>query len=1034
MLPLPKHCRYVVNSRRLKFARQVSIILTWTLIVGGSRGHSQTNGPVAPLRDYTSMVAHWADYADPDYLPFVAAARPELVQFGFYGAHFWSLAHTPHGAGYPAHFPVVGHQECARWFRDHNVALHREGTKVIGHFNVKFLVGDPTSDVGPRGFFDFYENHWDVSLLGPKPVADPRELLEVDRDGKPISNQSYSIGGMREYWACLNNPAWREVLKAWVRFGIAQDVDGFIVNYFYRHDCHCSHCVAGFRSYLGDRFTADELRKRFNIDDINTVYFDEIGAWHDPKQSNELKRESLRFSQIANKAAFDEVFVDYGRSLKADLIVAQWNHLGDFDQISGDERCMLPSELWAANEDYLWYSTGDAANKTRLADGVFGEATLQARYIRHASGGKPFTLGKYEHVRVRTAIAELIANGGMPMGFYANFKDVDARRELIQYYQFLHRYDTIYRNDQSHAETALVFPRSRVHAGDVEAVQKFKSIGRRLLDAHLLFDVIPDDAVPVTDTSKYQRLYSFNDEATEIDLSLKNGYSRFDAPQSVRVSASQISGCAERVYHFVNYNRVEPADGTGGGQGAKDEQPIAVKPFHVDLRLLPHEIVRRVEFLTPEQELPIEVEFTQLNGRVAAQVPTFLVYGALRLKLDESSRNSGQSLLRKKKVAAIVTEYRHNSHADIILSRLLQTDTLDGQGRESPLELVSLYVDQHPPSDTSRMLAASHRFRLSPSITDALTLGGDRLAVDGVLLIAEHGDYPRSPTGNIMYPKRRFWDETLQVFDRSRLVVPVFIDKHLSDNWRDAKHIYDTAAARRIPLMAGSSVPGTWRRPAADVKKNQPLREIVMLTYHTTDAYGFHALEAAQALAEQRANGETGVRSVRATTGAAFWKALEENELDRELITAAWERLSSPRIGVERLKEVVAEPVWYEVLYNDGLRLNLLELNGAVNEWASAWRYADGSYAATLNWTQEGRPGMHFTLLLRAIEQMIVSGQPTWNAERTLLTSGTLDALLQSRTQGDQVIATPYLDVEYQPLWRWADPTPPPPMRPWSEQ
>src|SRR5689334_6176642 len=166
-----------------------------------------------------------------------------------------------------------------------------------------------------------------------------------------------------------------------------------------------------------------------------------------------------------------------------------------------------------------------------------------------------------------------------------------------------------------------------------------------------------------------------------------------------------------------------------------------------------------------------------------------------------------------KNVAAIVTVYTHNSHADVIVSRLLQTDTLDGKGKDSPLKLVSLYTDQIPKDDISRLLAASHRFRVSETIEDALTLGTGKLAVDGVLLIAEHGDYPKSPTGNTQYPKRRFWDETLKVFRASGRIVPVFIDKHLADNWTDAKFIYDTARELKVPLMAGSSLPGTWRRP-----------------------------------------------------------------------------------------------------------------------------------------------------------------------------------------------------------------------------
>src|SRR5216117_1043419 len=95
--------------------------------------------------EFTRMVAHWSDYSDPGYLPFIEEAKPEVVQVGFYGAHFWSLADTPFGGGYPAHLPARGHRQCAEWFSQLNADLHRRGAKVIGHLNVKFLVGDPDS-------------------------------------------------------------------------------------------------------------------------------------------------------------------------------------------------------------------------------------------------------------------------------------------------------------------------------------------------------------------------------------------------------------------------------------------------------------------------------------------------------------------------------------------------------------------------------------------------------------------------------------------------------------------------------------------------------------------------------------------------------------------------------------------------------------------------------------------------------------------------------------------------------------------------
>jgi hypothetical protein len=333
------------------------------------------------------------------------------------------------------------------------------------------------------------------------------------------------------------------------------------------------------------------------------------------------------------------------------------------------------------------------------------------------------------------------------------------------------------------------------------------------------------------------------------------------------------------------------------------------------------------------------------------------------------------------------------------------------------------------------MLAASHRFRLSDTIADALTLGTGRLAVDGVLLIAEHGEYPKSKIGLPQYPKRRFWEETLKVFRASDRVVPVFIDKHLADNWSDAKFIYDSAREMKIPLMAGSSVPGTWRRPPADVKRGARLREIVGITYHLTEQYGFHALEMVQALAEQRFGGETGIRAVQTFTGESVWRAFDEKAFDTELFNAAWQRLSQPRGGGRSLRQLVKSPKLLRLEYADGLRAHVLELNGAAGEWSAAWRYADdGSIDSSLFWTQEGRPGMHFTWLLNGLEQMMLSGKPAWNAERTLLTSGALHALLLSEKEDQRRVETPYLLSIYQPSWRWAAPPPPPQMREWREQ
>src|SRR5207248_6712950 len=124
---------------------------------------------------------------------------------------------------------------------------------------------------------------------------------------------------------------------------------------------------------------------------------------------------------------------------------------------------------------------------------------------------KPFTLGKYENTRIRVAIAELAANGGAPMGFYTDFRDPEARREIVRYYGFLRQHESLYRANRSYAEVLLLFPRSRVHDGDVAAVGRFKEIGRRLLDGHVLFDILPDDRAPSAARARYGEVFDPSD-------------------------------------------------------------------------------------------------------------------------------------------------------------------------------------------------------------------------------------------------------------------------------------------------------------------------------------------------------------------------------------------------------------------------------------------------------------------------------------------------------------------------------------------
>src|SRR6267378_3381219 len=240
----------------------------------------------------------------------------------------------------------------------------------------------------------------------------------------------------------------------------------------------------------------------------------------------------------------------------------------------------------------------------------------------------------------------------------------------------------------------------------------------------------------------------------------------------------------------------------------------------------------------------------------------------------------------KKKVAAVVTEYRRWSHADVIIGKILEGPNYDGKNLPR-MRVVSIYVDQIAKGDMSRDLAKKHHFTIHESIVGAVTLGKSEVGVDGVLCIGEHGRYPTNDRGQILYPRRRFFEETANVFAQCKRAVPVFNDKHLAATWTDAKWMYDRARELHVPFLAGSSLPVTWRRPPLTLPRNAQLVEAVQVGYGPFEGYGFHALEGLQCMVERRKGGETGVKAVTCLQGEEMWKALDRGDWSKECLEAA---------------------------------------------------------------------------------------------------------------------------------------------------
>lgn len=372
-------------------------------------------------------------------------------------------------------------------------------------------------------------------------------------------------------------------------------------------------------------------------------------------------------------------------------------------------------------------------------------------------------------------------------------------------------------------------------------------------------------------------------------------------------------------------------------------------------------------------------------------------------------------------VAAVFTEWRPGSHADVLLSRILEPGSW-GHTKPFALKLAAVYADQFPENDLCRRICREHDVPIFPTITGAVGVGTRGVPVDGVLIVGEHGQYADNARGQRLYPRRRLFEGVVHAFRTLGRRVPVFSDKHLSYDWLFARWMYDLARHEGFPFMAGSSLPVAWRVPALSLPVGSELTEAFALGYGPLDAYGFHTLETLQCMAERRRGGETGVRRVRCLTGKAVWEGSAAGSWWRPHL----DTLRSARLAAHpdfRPAAAGADDDLFLIEYSDGLHAAVAMLKSANESIGFSGRLQgrDGT-ESTLFELEYQRPFGHFGYLLRAIEHMVQTGRPAYPVERTLLTSGILSAALQSRSEGGTEIATHSLsELRYEPAeWPFA--------------
>jgi hypothetical protein len=374
-----------------------------------------------------------------------------------------------------------------------------------------------------------------------------------------------------------------------------------------------------------------------------------------------------------------------------------------------------------------------------------------------------------------------------------------------------------------------------------------------------------------------------------------------------------------------------------------------------------------------------------------------------------------------KRIAIVSSIYRYLSHAQHMGDRFLIGYPHEGKWHKSEVQVVSLYVDQKPKGDQSEERAKEFGFKVYPTIAETLRCGTDKLAVDGVVIICEHGEYPRNELGQVLYPRYEFFKACTEVFEKDGRSVPVYNDKHLSFSFEKAKWMLDEARRLKFPVLAGSSLPVTWRLPDIEIPLGSQIDEALMVGVGGSDPMDYHALEAMQCMIERRKGGETGVKSVQLLEGEAAWKA----PYSQELLIAALSRSDTPLgltdkdgrtqdlVRTGELKKLVPKSAAYLIEHNDGLKTTLLMLNGAVKDYTFAAKVR-GRGTMSTQFLLTPVPNVTYSAcLVSKIEEMMVTGRAPYPAARTLIVSGMLESCLQSKQKGGEKLMTPQLSVRY---------------------
>lgn len=384
---------------------------------------------------------------------------------------------------------------------------------------------------------------------------------------------------------------------------------------------------------------------------------------------------------------------------------------------------------------------------------------------------------------------------------------------------------------------------------------------------------------------------------------------------------------------------------------------------------------------------------------------------------SESSDATPLPAQKRPRIACLVTYWgATRSHADWIMAKLMDGYWWEGAHTPSRIDIASVYIHQLHESGLGRKVCKAKNVPIYNTVGEAVTLGGKELAVDGVVIVGEHGEYPTNLKGQWMLPRWWIYQQVIKVFEQSKRSVPVFNDKHLSVSWDEAKWMFNKSRELNFPLTGGSSIPIYFRKPEVELDIDTPIKTSVVVGGASDEGALFHCVDVLQAFVERRKGGETGVKAVQCIRGPETWKWTERNPWAARLLESVRIRFD---LKPGHFQEITSPNVCI-VEYNDGTKAAVYSGRNV------GWTYAgeiegrkDPTIISMLDWPGPFSQYHASNAQPHWITEMMVTKKEPFNAERLLLSTGIVAYNMESNWQNGEYsaigrrIETPFMNIAY---------------------